>query len=339
MNFHLIACIILSFESNNLPSVSFTSAWSSSSVFRIHNNNVLNQERLLSQQSSSPTTTTTSLFAKRYAKPKKAEPKPPMNNEITLESIRVVVDSGTGGKDETLGVMSPSEAMTKAKELGGLDLIMINPNGDPPVCKIVDYSKWRYIREKLAKEKKKNSKASEVKEVKMSYKIDVHDYDVRVKAATRFINQGNRVKLTVMFKGREVQHDKLGYELLNKVATDMEKLCVMDTKPKRAGMNLSCFVSPRPEVLKAINEKKRAEEKAKKKKREKSSTTSVKKDAVAAAAAVSGSVLAAEVQQIENNDKVEIDIASILEDDDEDDDDAALDGLLEGDALMNDLFG
>merc|ERR1712129_417538 len=204
--------------------------------------------------------TTTSLFAKRYAKPQKVEPKPPMNREIQLESIRVVVDSGTGGKDETLGVMSSSEAMVKAKELGGLDLIMINPNGDPPVCKICDYSKWRYIREKLAKEKKKNSKASEIKEVKMSYKIDVHDYDVRVKAATRFINQGNRVKLTVMFKGREVQHDKLGYELLNKVATDMEKYCIMDTKPKRAGMSLSCFVSPKPEVLKAINEKKRAEE-------------------------------------------------------------------------------
>merc|ERR1711862_979323 len=203
---------------------------------------------------------------------------------------------------------------------------MINPNGDPPVCKIVDYSKWRYIREKLAKEKKKNSKASEVKAVKMSYKIDVHDYDVRVKAATRFINQGNRVKLTVMFKGREVQHDKLGYELLNKVATDMEKLCVMDTKPKRAGMSISCFVSPKPEVLKAINEKKRADEKAKsKKKQREKSSTSVKKEAVVA------QQVAAEVvqQQIENNDKVEIDIVSILEDED-DDDDAALDGLLEG---------
>merc|ERR1711862_174643 len=197
---------------------------------------------------------------------------------------------------------------------------MINPNGDPPVCKIVDYSKWRYIREKLAKEKKKNSKASEVKAVKMSYKIDVHDYDVRVKAATRFINQGNRVKLTVMFKGREVQHDKLGYELLNKVATDMEKYCIMDTKPKRAGMSLSCFVSPKPEVLKAINEKKRAEEKAKKKKPKQKSA----KD-VAQVAAVTGA-LAAEVQQM---DKVDIDITAMLEDDD-DDDDFALDGLLEG---------
>jgi len=293
------------------------SAWSSS--FRINNN-----QRLV---------TSTSLFAKRYAKPVKAEPKPMMNAEIRLESIRVVVESKEG-KDDTLGIMTPNEGRAKAKELGGLDLIMINPNGDPPVCKIVDYSKWRYQRERNAKEKKKNSKASEVKEVKMSYKIDVHDYNVRVKAATKFINQGNRVKLTVIFKGREVQHDKLGFELLNKVATDMEKLCVMDTKPKRTGMQLICFVSPKPEVLKAINDKRRADEKAKKQKQK-----STKEDAAAAGAAAA--VEAKEQLRIEEEKKIEV--AALLEDDDDDDDDddseSTLDGLLEGDALMNDLFG
>jgi len=298
-----------------------TSAWSS--LFRINNN-----QRLVSSSS-------TALFAKRYAKPTKPEPKPTMNAEIQLKSIRVVVESGKGGKDDTLGIMSPSEAMAKAKELGGLDLIMINPNGDPPVCKIVDYSKWRYQRERNAKEKKKNSKASEVKEVKMSYKIDVHDYNVRVKAATKFINQGNRVKLTVMFKGREVQHDKLGYELLNKVATDMEKLCVMDTKPKRAGMQLTCFVSPRPEVLKAINEKKRAEEKAKKK------VQQARKE-VAVGAAAAGVTVAEVQEQIQVEEEEEVDIAALLadgDDDEDDEDESALEGLLEGDALMNDLFG
>jgi len=304
-----------------LSSLQVTSAWSTSSI-RI-NNALLPQ----SKQSS------TSLFAKRYAKPTKPEPKPTMNAEITLDTVRVVVESGKGGKDDTLGIMSPREAMSKAKEMGGLDLIMINPNGDPPVCKIVDYSKWRYQRERNAKEKKKNSKASEVKEVKMSYKIDVHDYNVRVKAATKFINQGNRVKLTVMFKGREVQHDKLGYDLLNKVANDMEKLCVMDTKPKRAGMNLSCFVSPKPEVLKAINEKKRAEEKAKKKKQK-----VVKEVAAVAPAAAATATAVVEIQEEEK-----VDVAAMLQeeedDDDDDDDDSALDNLLEGDALMNDLFG
>lgn len=328
----IIISVILICDSY-LSSISLTSAWSSS--FRINDAILPSQYQQQNQQRLS----TTSLFAKRYAKPQKVEPKPTMNREIRLESIRVVVDTGTGGKDETLGIMSPADGMLKAKELGGLDLIMINPNGDPPVCKIVDYSKWRYAREKSAKEKKKNSKASEVKEVKMSYKIDSHDYDVRVKAATRFINQGNRVKLTVMFKGREVQHDKLGFDLLNKVSTDMEKCCVMDTKPKRTGMQLICFVSPRPEVLKAINEKKRAAEK--KARKEKEETAPVKEPLnVQAAVATAGAVAEVQQQEVQKDEKVEVDVVDMLkEDDDDDDDESALDGLLEGDALMNDLFG
>merc|ERR1711957_453453 len=103
------------------------------------------------------------------------------------------------------------------------------------------YSKYRYEKEKKAKEAKKNSKSSEVKEVKMSYKIDVHDYGVRIKNASKFINQGNRVKCTVQFKGREVQHDKLGVELLGKMAEDMTKICTMDSKPKREGRSLICI--------------------------------------------------------------------------------------------------
>merc|ERR1719410_2075234 len=164
--------------------------------------------------------------------------------------------------------MSKSAALMKAKELGDLDLIMINPNADPPVCKIVDYSKYRYMKEKKAKELKKNSKASELKEVKMSYNIDIHDYDVRLKHAQRFLKQGNRVKLTIMFKGREVQHEKLGFDLLVKISDDMTDICTLDSRPRREGRSLSCFVSPRAEVLKAINERKRAEEKAAKKKKE-----------------------------------------------------------------------
>merc|ERR1712228_569879 len=129
------------------------------------------------------------------------------------------------------GIMSKSEALIKAKELGGLDLILINENSDPPVCKIVDYSKYRYMKEKKAKELKKNAKATEVKEVKMSYKIDVHDYGVRKKNALKFLNQGNRVKCTVMFRGREMQHDNLGFDLLQKLAEDMEEVCVKDGRP------------------------------------------------------------------------------------------------------------
>ena len=111
-----------------------------------------------------------------------------MNSEIQLETMHAVVDSGKGGKDDALGIMSQSEAMVKAWELGRLDLIMINPNSDPPVCKTVDYGKCRYQRERNVKEKKKKSKASETKEVKMSHEIDAHDYNVRVKAADKFMN-------------------------------------------------------------------------------------------------------------------------------------------------------
>lgn len=253
-----------------------------------------------------------------------------MNDEIKHDTLRVSVPdfskdaNGRGGKDEVLGVMSKTEALAKAKELGGLDVILINENSDPPVVKIVDYSKYRYEKEKKAKEVKKKSKASEVKEVKMSYKIDVHDYGVRKKNASKFINQGNRVKCTVMFKGREVQHDNLGYDLLQKLAEDMSDICTMDGKPKREGRNLSCFVVPKPEILKKINENKRKDEKAKRKKREESKVKMEEKQAAKAAAAAAAMGMG-EAKTV------------LLEEDD--DDDATLDELLGGDSLTDDLFG
>lgn len=151
--------------------------------------------------------------------------------------------------------------------MGGLDLILVNDKSDPPVCKIVDYSKYRYMQEKKAKELKKNSKATEIKEVKMSYKIDIHDYGVRKKNALKFLQQGNRVKCTVMFRGREVQHDNLGFELLDKLSEDLDDIATKESRPKREGRNLSLILSPRAEVLKAVNEKRRAQDKEKKKKK------------------------------------------------------------------------
>ena len=195
---------------------------------------------------------------------KKPEYVPPMNTQIQQNELRVTVATADG-KDEPLGVMSKTEALAKAQELGGLDLILINANSDPPVCKIVDYSKYRYAQEKKRKEKAKNSKATEIKEVKMSYKIGGHDYDVRMKAASRFIKQGNRVKLTVQFKGREVQHDRLGVELMEKLAKDLEEICIMEGKPRREGRSLGAILSPKPEVVKAINVAKRLREREKKK--------------------------------------------------------------------------
>ena len=189
-----------------------------------------------------------------------------MNDEISAPMLRVTTPSPKG-KDELLGIMSRDEALKKAKELGNLDLILVNNNSDPPVCKIVDYSKYRYALEKKAKEVKKNSKTSELKEVKMSYKIDVHDYDVRKKNAMKFLRQGNRVKCTIMFRGREVQHDNLGFELLERLAADLDETCIKENRPRREGRFMSVILSPRPEVMKALNEKRRKMDKLKKQQR------------------------------------------------------------------------
>jgi translation initiation factor IF-3 len=190
-----------------------------------------------------------------------------MNEDITAPVLRVTTPSPKG-KDELLGIMSRDDAMKKAKELGNLDLILVNSNSDPPVCKIVDYSKYRYALEKKAKEVKKNSKTSEVKEVKMSYKIDVHDYDVRKKNALKFLRQGNRVKCTIMFRGREVQHDNLGFELLERLAADLDDTCIKESRPRREGRFMSTILAPRPEVMKALNEKRRKMDKLKKQQRQ-----------------------------------------------------------------------
>ena len=193
--------------------------------------------------------------------------RPVMNGEITATELRVITPNPKG-KDEALGIMSRDEALQRAVAMGNLDLILVNNNSDPPVCKIVDYSKYRYMLEKKAKEVKKNSKASELKEIKMSYKIDVQDYDVRKSSCAKFLKQGNRVKCTVMFRGREVQHDKLGFDLLAKLALELDDICVREqSRPQREGRNLSWILTPRPEVLKLVNEQRRAMDKAKKQKK------------------------------------------------------------------------
>jgi translation initiation factor IF-3 len=269
-----------------------------------------------------------------------------MNAAIQQNELRIVMGSSTGAKDEPIGVMTKEEALAKAKELS-MDLILINENSDPPVCKIVDYSKWRYAKEKKAKEVKKNSKATEIKEVKMSYKIDVHDYDVRKKNCAKFLSQGNRVKCTVMFRGREIQHDNLGFDLLDKLANDLDKLATKEGRPKKEGRSLAFMLTPRPEVVKAINDAKRAEEKAKKKKREESfkllqravdeaTSKGEMEAALAAVAKAKADEEAADLLELTMNEDEDDD-----EDDEDDDDDeveSSLDALLGSDDLTDDLF-
>lgn len=268
--------------------------------------------------------------------------RPMMNDEITARELRVVTPS-PNGKDIALGIMPKEEALAKARELGGLDLILINEKSDPPVCKIVDYSKYRYMQEKKAKELKKNSKATEVKEVKMSYKIDIHDYEVRIKSAQKFLKQGNRVKCTVMFRGREVQHDKLGFDLLEKMATDLDSTALREGKPKREGRNLMIILSPKPEVLKAVNENRRREEKLKKQKR---AELFAKRIAEMEAAGEDTSNVVEEDIELDDDDDDDDNEDSVPSlddlldeyDDDDDEDDTSLDELLGKDSVADELF-
>ena len=298
---------------------------------------------------------------KRYAARVVEEDRPPMNEQVPDVELRVVTASSSG-KDEALGVMTKADALAMAKTLGGLDLILINNNSVPPVCKIADYSKYRYNKEKKAKEVKKNSKASEIKEVKMSYKIDVHDYDVRRRNAAKFLSQGNRVKCTIVFRGREIQHDKLGFELLDKLAVDLEKLALREGPPKREGRMLAAILGPRPEVVKAVTDAKRAVEKAKKKKREASfnarlggEATKEEQEAFAQAVAEAevqeDQLLSALSLDLNTDDDVDEDLDDDDDDDDEEEDDgdvgddddddnveSSLDALLGSDDLTDDLF-
>jgi len=228
--------------------------------------------------------------------------------------------------------MTKKEALEiAANSYGGNDLILINENSDPPVAKIADYSKYRYEKEKKAKELKKNSKSTEIKEVKMSYKIDVHDYGVRIKNASKFLQQGNRVKCTVQFRGREVQHDNLGKELLERMSEDMTKICIMEGKPKRDGRNLSCILSPRPEITKAANDRKRSEEKAKKKaKLDKKGADSAEKESKAAAYEAANR---ARMEQEEQRKELVVALG------DESTDEDSVDDLLGADDLTDELFG
>jgi translation initiation factor IF-3 len=248
-----------------------------------------------------------------------------MNEAITAETLRVVTPA-VGGKDLALGIMSRQEALAKARSMGNLDLILINDQSDPPVCKIVDYSKYKYAQDKKAKEIKKMSKTTEIKEIKMSYKIDEHDYQVRFKNAKRLLQQGNRVKCTIQFRGREVQHEVLGMQVLTRLSSDLEAVCQKEGKPKREGRSLSVTLTPRPEVMKAVVDLRKAEELAKKKKKQEA-----KKDLLTKAtngAAVAGGVASILNSLDEDDDS----------DDDDDDDDDSLDALLGKDDFTDRLF-
>ncbi len=168
---------------------------------------------------------------------------PNINERISYPELRVVDSDG-----QQLGVIDRLKALEIASKRE-LDLVLVSEKANPPVCRIMDYGKYKFEQEKKAKEARKKSHQTEVKEVKMRYKIDKHDYDVRIGQALRFLKGGDKVKCTVIFRGREIQHSNLAETLLLKMAKDLEEQSEVQQSPKREGRNMIMFLSPRKTPL------------------------------------------------------------------------------------------
>ena len=162
-----------------------------------------------------------------------------LNEEIRDKEIRLIGESG-----EQLGIMSADEALQIAEEQG-LDLVKISPQAVPPVCKIMNYGKFRFEQSKREKEAKKNQHVVEIKEIRMSPGIDVGDFNTKLKNAQKFLSEGNRVKVSVRFRGREMAHTELGKDLLNQFAEQCAEAATLDKAAKLEGRNMSIFLSPK----------------------------------------------------------------------------------------------
>ena len=161
-----------------------------------------------------------------------------LNEEIRDKEIRVIGSDGS-----MLGIMSSAEALKLAEEQD-YDLVKISPNAVPPVCKIMDYGKFRFEQMKKEKEAKKNQHVVEIKEIRMSPGIDTNDFNVKVKNAIKFLKDGNRVKVTVRFRGREMAHTNIGEQLLVKFGQDCAEFAKVEKNPKLDGRHMSMFLSP-----------------------------------------------------------------------------------------------
>ena len=162
---------------------------------------------------------------------------PRINEMINSRSVRCIDPDG-----EQLGILSIDEAMNKAEELG-LDLVELQPNADPPVCKILDYGKHKYQAQKRANEARKKQKIIEVKEIKLRPNIDQHDYQVKMKAVRKFIDGGDKVKITLRFRGREMAHIELGTDLLSRVQEDIDDFAKIESMPKMEGRQMTMILA------------------------------------------------------------------------------------------------
>ncbi|MGY8998384.1 MAG: translation initiation factor IF-3 [Rhodospirillales bacterium] len=164
---------------------------------------------------------------------------PQINEDINSENVRLVLADG-----EMAGVVSKEEAIERAYE-AGMDLVTISPNADPPVCKILDYGKFRYEAQKKKNEAKKKQNVTVVKEIKIRPGIETHDYQVKLRAMNKFIGEGDKVKVTLRFRGREMAHQDLGGKILDRVREDMDGVAKVEQFPKMEGRQITMVISPK----------------------------------------------------------------------------------------------
>ncbi|CCA91801.1 translation initiation factor IF-3 [Novosphingobium sp. PP1Y] len=164
---------------------------------------------------------------------------PRYNNFIQADKVRVIDENG-----ENIGVMYTREAIEQAADVG-LDLVEVSPNADPPVCKFLDVGKYRYEAQKKANAARKTQKTQEIKEIKMRPNIDDHDYDVKMRNVQRFIGDGDKVKVTLRFRGRELSHQQLGMDLLRRVQADVEEIAKIEAYPRMEGRQMLMVLAPK----------------------------------------------------------------------------------------------
>ncbi|MEQ8965771.1 MAG: translation initiation factor IF-3 [Azospirillaceae bacterium] len=162
-----------------------------------------------------------------------------MNREIDVRQVRLVDSEGN-----MIGVVSINAAL-EAAEQAGLDLVEVSPQADPPVCKILDFGKYKYEAQKKKNEAKKKQKVIEVKEIKLRPNIDDHDYEVKMRNARRFIEDGDKVKVTMRFRGREMAHQDLGMNVLNRVRDELDEKAKVESMPRMEGRQMTMVLAPR----------------------------------------------------------------------------------------------
>ena len=164
---------------------------------------------------------------------------PRVNHQINVPQVRLVREDGS-----MVGVVTTREAITMAADVG-LDLVEVSPNATPPVCKILDLGKFKYEEQKRKNEARKKQKVIEVKEIKLRPGIDIHDYDVKMRSIHRFLEEGDKVKVTMRFRGREMAHQELGVKVLDRVKADLDAIAKVESQPKMEGRQMIMVISPK----------------------------------------------------------------------------------------------